>query len=124
MKKTVFESTRTFVLFSYDGSHGLLLLRSRKTPQYPKRIDVLFQDVRAMELRSWFEGVRVEEADASALQGQKSKPEKMIEKGNKVYMIHGLDWSGFVVGGIVSIKEDEGEFGDQSELLQPGGKTP
>lgn len=124
MKKMIFESTRTFVLFSYGGSHGLLLLRSRKTTQHPKRIDILFQDVRAMELRSWFEGVRIEEVNASFLQGQNSKPEQMVERGNKIYAIHGADWSGFIVGGIVSIKEDGGEFNDPSELLQPRGRGP
>ena len=117
MKKALFESTRTFVLFSYGNSHGLLLLRSRKTPQHPKRIDILFQDVRAMQLRAWFDGIRVEEVDLGFLQGQSSKPEKMLEKGNKIYAIHGADWSGFIVGGIVSINEDQEEFSAPSGLL-------
>jgi hypothetical protein len=115
--KAVFESERSFVMFSYSASHGLLLLRSRKTKEAPKRIDVLFQDVRAMELRSWFEGVTIEEVDATFLRGFRSNPAQMIEPGNKVYFIKGRDWLGFIVGGIVSVREDDGEFFAPSSLI-------
>jgi hypothetical protein len=105
------------VVFSYAASHGLLLLRSRKTPQVKTRLDVLFQDVRAMELRSWFEGLVIEEVDAIFLQGVRSNPIELIEKGNKVYSLRGNRWSGFIVGGIVSFKEDDGEYMTPSGLI-------
>jgi len=114
---TIFESKRSFVIFSYAASHGLLLLRSRKTKEAPKRIDVLFQDVRAMELRSWFEGVTIEEVDPTFLRDFHSNPAQMIEPGNKVYSIKGREWLGFIVGGIVSVREDDGEFFAPSGLI-------
>ncbi len=113
----IFQSTRSFVLFSYNAGHGLLLLRSRNTKENPTRIDVLLQDVRAMEIRSWFDGVTIEEVDQDYLSGFRSNPVDMIEPGNKVYSIIGTGWHGFVVGGILSAREDEGEYMAPSGLM-------
>jgi hypothetical protein len=118
----LFESKRSFVIFSYAASHGLLLLRSRKTKEFPTRIDILFQDVRAMELRSWFDGVTIEEVDVAFLKDFDSNPAQMIEPGNKVYAVKGHEWLGFIVGGIVSTREDDGEFFGPSGLISEAGK--
>ena len=118
MKKLLFESSRTFVIFSYGMSHGLLLLRSRKTEQAQTRLDILFQDVRAMEIRAWFEGVKIEEVGPEFLQPRSSNPAEMIEPGNKVYSLSGVGWSGFVVAGIMQLKEDEEEFLAPSALIE------
>jgi hypothetical protein len=42
------------LVIQYLVSHGLLLLRSNKPDKQSKRIDILFNDVRAMEIRCWF----------------------------------------------------------------------
>ena len=115
--KLIFESSRGFVVFSYHVSHGLLLFRSRKTKQHPTRVDILFQDVRAMEARCWFDGITIEEVDATFLKGFRSNPAKMIEPGNRVYSLKGGEWQGFVVGGIVLTKEDDEEFFAPSGLM-------
>ena len=65
-----FFSNRIFVLFSFSMSHGLLLLRSSKTDDDPTRLDVLIQDVRAMEVRAWFEGIQIEEVSRDYLAGR------------------------------------------------------
>jgi hypothetical protein len=109
--KTIFSSTRSFVVFSYAHSHGLLLLRSRKTPSIATRQDILFQDVRAVEVRARFDGITIEEADdASFLADRPSNPAAIVEPGVKLYRLKGNDWSGFVVGGIWATHEDAGEF--------------
>jgi len=77
----------------------------------------LFQDVRAMELRCWFESLTIEEVDPLFLKEFHSNPAQVIEEGNKVYSIQGREWRGFVVGGVVSFKEDGGE------LFAPSGLT-
>ena len=59
------EYDRTFSLHLYWVSHGLLLLRSGKTKEYPTRIDILFSDVRWMTLPAWFEGIRIESGELS-----------------------------------------------------------
>ena len=41
----------------------------------------------------------------------------MIEHGNKVYALTSSGWEGFVVGGIIQFKEDNGELFGPSELV-------
>ena len=112
-----YKSDRTFVLFSYDASHGLLLLRSRKSNQHPTRVDVLIQDVRAMEMRSWFDGVEIEEVDPSCLGSRNAKPAGMVEPGNRAYIVRGGNWDGYIIGGLVRTHEDEQEYMDKSALI-------
>jgi hypothetical protein len=57
---TSLEFKRSFVVFSYYMGHGVLLLRSRKTLEHPTRIDILFKDVRAIEIRAWFNGFELQ----------------------------------------------------------------
>lgn len=110
---------RPFVLFSYSVSHGLLLLRSGKSPAHSKRIDILFQDVMALECRTSFADLVIEEVEAAFLDGVRSKARESIEPGHKVYSLRSGNWVGFVVGGIVSHSEDDGEFFAASRLLSP-----
>ena len=110
---------RKFVVFSYEISHGLLLLRSAKNPLQPKRIDILFQDVRALECRTEFENLTIEEVGPEFLDGVRSKAREVIEPGNKVYSLTSGDWIGYVVGGIVTQCEDEEDFFAVSRLLSP-----
>jgi hypothetical protein len=114
----LFESERSFVIFSYSMSHGLLLLRSRKTPQTLTRIDILFKDVRVMEIRAWFDGIKIEEVEISQLQKQSSRPGDLTEIGNKAYQLSGLGWEGFILWGIVTFCEDEGELSAPSQLFR------
>ena len=118
-RRIVYESDRLFSLFGYSMSHGLLLLRSGKSNETPStRVDILFQDVRAVEIRAWFKGIRVEQTDDSGfLDGQRSKPTDMIEPGNKIYALSSTGWQGFIVGGIVRFKEDDGEIFGPSALV-------
>lgn len=115
----LFESSRSFFIVSYSVGHGLLLLRSRKTAQNMTRLDILFQDVRALELRSWFEGLRIIEVGEEYLSGCQSNPVEMIEPGNKIYAIEGIQWKGYIIGGIFTVHEDDGDAMDVSSLLGP-----
>lgn len=116
--KSMIDYKQNFVLYSYVASHGLLLLRSRRTKLEVKRIDILFQDVRAMDIRAWFDGLIVNEISPELLNGYPSNPSVMIEPGNKVYQLTGLNWTGYVVAGAVSVSEDEGDFTAPSQLLE------
>jgi hypothetical protein len=113
------ESARTFSLFSYAMSHGLLLLRSGKTNEHKTRVDILFHDVRVMEIRAWFKGLLIREALPAAIASRLSNPSDMIEIGNKVYLLEAAGWQGFVVGGILTTCEDDGEMFARSPLLGP-----
>lgn len=101
----VYESDRRFSIFGYTVSHGLLLLRSGKSNDTPvTRVDILFQDVRATEIRMWFKGIKIEEVEPAFLDNQRSKPVELVEHGNRVYALSSCGWNGFIVGGIVSVK--------------------
>ena len=119
LPKEVFASDRAFSFFSYTMSHGLLLLRSGKTNEQHTRIDILFSDVRAMEVRSWFTGIVIREVAPDHVANQPSKPGKIIEIGNRVYSLESSGWEGFVVAGIVNTCEDEGGLLARSPLLGP-----
>ena len=118
----VYDSDRSFSVFGYSMSHGLLLFRSGKSNEHANtRVDVLFQDVRALEIRTWFEGLRIEEeGNPEFLKDQLSKPARMIEPGNKIYSLSSSGWKGFVIAGSVRFIEDSGElFGPSSLVSEP-----
>jgi hypothetical protein len=112
----ILKSARTFVIYRYIDGHGLLLLRSRKTDRYPTRFEILFKDVRAMEVRCWFDGISIEEVDPDYLAPFKSNPIELLEPGNRVYSLRGSNWQGFVLGGSVFTNEDDREFRAPSDL--------
>jgi hypothetical protein len=70
-----------------------------------------------MEMRCWFDGVNIEEVGPDYLNGFRSNPVEMMEHGNRVYAVTGTGWIGFIVGGIVSTLEDNGD------PLGPSGLT-
>ncbi len=71
-----------------------------------------------MELRAYFKGIRIEEVDnPQFLDSQRSKPAEIVEPGNKIYSLVSAGWRGFIVGGVVRMKEDDGEFFGQSALV-------
>lgn len=121
-RKLVYESDRLFSVFGYSMSHGLLLLRSGKSNENQNtRVDVLFHDARAMEIRAWFKGVRIEEIDdLDFLNGLRSRPVEVLEPGNRIYALSSSGWEGFVVAGIVRFLEDDGDlFGPSALVSEP-----
>lgn len=116
---TLFSSNRHFFVVSYQASHGLLLLRSAKGRDGAKtRIDILFRDVRALELRVWTQGFTVREVDADFLASAASKPAALAEPGNQFYAVTGEGWNGFIIGGLMTSMEDEGEVDAPSPLMK------
>lgn len=119
--RSPFKSDRKFSVFSYGISHGPLLIRSGKTDQHQSRIDILVNDVRAVDIRSWFEGIEISEVAQDYLRDFPSNPIEMMEIGLRAYKLAGRGWKGFVVGGSLSIHEDEAEFMAPSALLPEFG---
>src|SRR5262245_52081207 len=115
--KQIFQSDRKFIVVSYEASHGLLLLRSGKTNEIDTRCDILFYDVRALELRMFSDGIVIAEEKFSYLERFDSAPSTLLEDGLTAYSIYNDNWSGFVLGGIIRIAEDHGDFFDRSTLL-------
>jgi hypothetical protein len=105
-----FKSDRKFSLFSYGLGHGPLLLRSGKTDEHPTRINILILDVRAMEIRSWFDSVEIVLTGQEYLRDFRSHPAEMMEPGLNAYSISSKGWQGFIVGGSLCVHEDEADF--------------
>ena len=118
MRLSSFRSDRRFSVFSYGISHGPLLLRSGKTDEYSTRIDVLILDVRAMEIRSWFEGFEIAKVDQGYLRDFRSNPIEMMQVGLSVYALSGKGWQGFIVGGNLCVHEDDADFTAPSALMR------
>jgi hypothetical protein len=120
--ETLFYSDRYFVVSTYVHSHGMLLFRSAKGRQGAQtQVDVLFQDVRAAELRFWSSGLSVQESSFDNIASAACNPLGMNEPGLRVYSLHGEGWSGFVVAGVHSSMEYDGEVSATSPLLDLHG---
>jgi hypothetical protein len=107
---TLFTSPRRFTLVRYETGHGPLLFRSGKTLDHPTRIDVLFLDVRAMEVRVWSDGFTVSDEPHEYLQCFSSRPAELVEPGLVTYRVSGNDWNGYVLAGVLRTAEDDAAF--------------
>src|SRR5258708_34349971 len=96
----VFSSDRFFNVISYYASHCLLLLESQRNEDSDQFIHLLFQDVRALEIRMWFNGLTVVKQGVDYLDRFASKPAEMLEPGLQVYELQSSDWRGYILGGI------------------------
>jgi hypothetical protein len=109
---------RKFEIKLYWSSHGTLLLRSGKTDQHPKRMDILFGDVRWMALPVWFDGLRIELGTLSDI------PIPLTAKINEeahfmsVFRVISQGVTHCVLAGGFSVAEDE-EFYAADSLLLP-----
>ena len=104
---------------SYQASHGILLFRSPKHRlNAATNIDVLFTDVRAIELRAWTEGLVIEEVEAGVVADATSRPADLIEPGNRVYAVRGSGWEGFIVGGTFHTVEDDTDEMEPTKLME------
>jgi len=90
---------------SYAASHGLLLLRGNRTNNVATTIDILFRDVRAMDVRAWSEGMEIGLDGGTSLESHPSRPLEMLEPGLNVYRLSGRGWNGFVIASRVDSKE-------------------
>ena len=70
-----------------------------------------------MDLRSWSNGLSVDEESADYLAALRSAPSEMMEPGNRVYVVRGQGWAGHIVGGIVTWIEFKGVEDDPSPLI-------
>ena len=110
-----FKFDRNFQLWSYSAGHGELILRSAKTIDHPKRIDILFRDVMALELIVQMDNLSIEEArrepsNSKRLPGQGV----MVQTFHKRYVLKAGVWSGYIRAGSIFVHEDDGEYGQPS----------
>ena len=97
---------RKFQLWYYTVSHGELLIRSPKTPDNPKNIDIMFIDVIYSELPRYLYNLKIEETkseDIIYLQERLNGPTKLGEV--TVLLSNGKRY--FVAASLIKIDENE-----------------
>jgi len=112
------EYDRQFSIHLYWVSHGPLLLRSGKDKKNPNRIDLLFNDVRWMALPVWFDGLRVERGELSAIPiplTAKIKKEAHLMSAYKLISQGVAHW--ILAGKNVAVAEDQMNYFEDSVLL-------
>lgn len=112
-----YSSDRSFTVVSYHYAHGLLLLRSGFSHKYRTRVDILFQDVVAIENRMYMQDLEIREVDSSFVANAGSCPEKMIAPGHKVFSLSFEGGTGFIIAGDVAVHEDEKQFSAPSFFI-------
>jgi hypothetical protein len=107
---------RVFQLWAYTVGMGRLLLRSTKSATLATRVDVLFQNVKALKLPTLVEGLVVtvgadetarEIADATGL---------LPDEETQFFAIDSSTGRGYVVAGVIAVTEDEGEYFEPSKI--------
>jgi len=81
-------------------------------------VDILFTDVRALELRTNLATLAIQEVEPAEIAQRPVKAHQILETGHKIFLLKSAEWVGCVVAGAVHWHEDEGEYGEPSGLLE------
>lgn len=112
----VYEPARVFQVWAYTVGMGRLLLRSPKSKECRTRVDVLFQNVRALKLGTLLPGLMVSAADSEHQRRIGAESGLLPGDGMQFFIVRGASHEGYVVAGTCVTSEDEGEYFDPSEL--------
>ena len=107
---------RIFQLWAYTVNMGRLLLRSTKSETFPTRVEVLFQNVKAIRLPTVLEGLVVAEADLELARQMEAETGLTRDEGTRFFSLRTLHGVGYVVAGVVISAEDENEYFEPSRL--------
>ena len=110
-----FASNRPFLVLKYANGFGRLLLVNPFKNQYETgtRVEILFSDVIAMDIRMFFDGLSIREVDSSQIGNFASRPKEICEFGMRFYELKSPSWSGYVFRARVDLYEETfppGEF--------------
>jgi hypothetical protein len=108
---------RVFQLWNYTVGMGRLLLRSPKSRGHGTRIDILFQNVKAIKIPTLLEGLSIRSPGPAELQDIASETGITLGAEIQVYMLEGSNYKGYVVAGVFVLEEDLGEYDEPSALL-------
>jgi hypothetical protein len=112
----LFSSHRYFLLYDYNVSHGELLIRSAKTQEHKKNIDVIFFGVKYIKLFVFLWGVSIINIDNSKLINFESElldTHFSNDTGN-IFMISSKGEKFYIVASYFKIYENDLNFGETS----------
>jgi hypothetical protein len=107
---------RQFRIWRYAVGMSRLLLRSTKTHTYPTRVDLLFQNVKALKLTKQLDGLIVRQATDQELRAIESETGLLTDAQTHVFVLTSTNHDGYVVAGVMGINEDDGDYSDPSPL--------
>ena len=113
---TIDRPDRIFEVWSYSVSLGRLLLRSNKSDTFASRIDVLFQNVKAMSLATSLQGLVVTEATPAEAARLSERTGQVGDAETVFFVVRSGSYAGFVIAGMCMEFEDSGEFFEPSQL--------
>ena len=114
------QPARRFQLWAYAAGMGRLLLRSPKGEGSVTRVDVLFQNVKALQLATSLPGLTGTEPDAQQHQRIADATGLLPDEGTRFFVLTGASYEGYVVAGVCVQAEDDGEYFEPSELWPAG----
>lgn len=111
---------RVFQLWAFTVSMRRLLLRSTKSEQFDTRIDVLFQDVQAVQLPTSLSGLIILEADPAETERIIKETGLLPDEDRTFFSVIGSNFTGYIVAGVGISCEDSGEYYEPSEIWPDG----
>jgi hypothetical protein len=109
---------RRFQVWAYSVSMARLLLRSTKSETFTTRLDVLFQNVKAMKLPTGLDGLVVAQADTPEEARISAETGLLPSEDTKIFTVRAGAFDGYVVAGVCVAAEDQGEYFEPSRLWQ------
>jgi hypothetical protein len=116
IERIVDHQERVFQVWAYTVGMGRLLLRSTKNETFATRVDVLFQNVKAMKLPTVLDGLVVTVAVAGAVSEITDATGLLPDDQTVFFALDSSTGRGYVVAGVVAAAEDESEYFEPSEL--------
>lgn len=115
MTTEIFKSDRYFTIFDFVISHGQLLLRSQKTDDLPKNIDVIFFDTTFIQSFSRLKGLHIKMLGKGIDLPEYSTVKKYLDYDNNyLYEIDSNDEKYYIADSFVRIFENQLEFSESS----------
>ena len=115
MNTEIFKSDRYFTIFDFVISHGQLLLRSQKTDDLPKNIDVIFFDTTFIQSFSRLKGLHIKRLGKGIDLPEYSTVKKYLDYDNNyLYEIDSNDEKYYIAASFVRIFENQLEFSESS----------
>ncbi len=103
------QSNRPFQLWAYSVSHGQLLIRSARSREDPKNIDVAFFGVTRSDIPSGFFGLSIDEASTQETEIV-FRPMGDVSQDDHLYRLRTGDKSFFVAAAAILVSENSLDY--------------
>lgn len=115
--RIIVEYQRRFEMWRFSVTHKHLLLRANKSESDATRVEVLFANVKVINLPTLLDGLTISELSTDEAIRQYSEViSSLYMKNSSVFVLSGKGYSGYVVAGAVYMEEDQKEYYDTSML--------